>query len=240
MLLGAKDLIELDIADPNSIAQVNSRIDRLKLIQKRLNLIRDLDDIQLRSRILRVEFELTHWGVRNVNKYYVKVFGDNQLDVEQPPQAAIKRLSQVDPRTREELIIALNHWFITIKKEQDIYWPWLCEVLDAVDADEWRLSLRTAIESGDRNLEAEALRNVDVKSQDTRIIAALCFCDGTLNRERDGVIAAAYDVHPTDFWINHTIALKATFISTKMVCSFADWCTPCVLDRSLAESCRSR
>ena len=209
LLLGALDLIEVDVADRESTEAVHERISRLKLIQQRLKLVHQLDELQLRSRLLRIEFELTHWGTREVGKHYVRLLRENGIVVDGSPEDAVNTIRHLDQLSRGELVIALNHWFLTMKKDRALRWPWLNSVLNELDDNEWRRDLRAAIESGNHAREAELLDRTDLESQDTRIIAAICFCDGTLNNNRTRLLQAAHAEHPTDFWINHTIALKA-------------------------------
>lgn len=209
VLTGAEDLIEYEIADDNWLGQVFGERRKLENTKKRITLIHDLDELQLRSRLLRVEFGLAHWGSRNVNKHYVKVLKEAGLDVADAPARAVARLNKLRPETRSELIVALNHWFLTMGRDRDTYLPWLSAILDDIDDDTWRQRLRSAVADGDAAREAEVLSDIDVMSQDTRLIAAVCYCDGTLNRERDEALQAAHHTYPTDFWINHTRALRA-------------------------------
>ena len=209
LLLGAKDLIEVDVAAAQSIEAVHNRISQLRLIQKRLKLVHRLDELKLRSQPLRMEFELTHWGTREVGKDYIRLLNQHGIHVDGSPEEAIKDMDRLDPLARGEVIIALNHWFLTMKKDRDLRWPWLQSVLNPMDDDPWRRDLRVAVELGDRDREGKLLRQANVETQDTRIIAAVCFCDGSLNHDRSQLLQFAYDTHPTDFWINHTVALKA-------------------------------
>lgn len=200
--------------------RVRSQVISLENKLRKQRLFNQLEEIQLESRLLNVRFGVTNWGTVSVDEMYSERLAAWNLHVDQPPEILARRLQELEPEILYEITIALNHWYMTtfplyqspgrnVSPHQD----WLAELLDHVDHDAWRTRFRAALYSKDRSSIIQAFTEIDLSSQDTRIIAFASNCEDSLADARDRILADAVEKYPLDFWLNQTIAMQSVIFS---------------------------
>ena len=138
---------------------------------------------------------------------YRDAFREYGLDPTADPDAAAARIQT--SASRDQLLAALDDWLAVQAALGRPANPWLLPVLQRADGDPWRNRLRDAFAHKDRAVMGELARDPAGLAQppSTVLLLGMALAGvGEYPLAMD-VLWRAQQKHPTDFWINHTLAL---------------------------------
>jgi tetratricopeptide (TPR) repeat protein len=125
------------------------------------------------------------------------------------PAAAAALLLRRPAEVRGPVVAGLESWLTLAHHEKAAEAGWLERVLAVVDPDDWRQRLRAATAARDLPAVEALAREADVAAQPpgaleglAQVLQANGKVEGAV-----GLMRRAREVHPGNFWINHTLGL---------------------------------
>jgi serine/threonine-protein kinase len=176
--------------------------DRTRRARRDLDMVATLEDIRLQKAQVR-------GGAANfagADPAYVAAFGSYDLPVLQlDPREAAARLT--GSAIRPWLLVALYDW--AELAEDPAQRDRLLPVAGAADADPWRGRLRDLLARPDRAALEGLARQPEALAQSpaTLVLLARALRRSSAVEEAVALLGKAQDRYPTDFWLNHNLAL---------------------------------
>jgi tetratricopeptide (TPR) repeat protein/serine/threonine protein kinase len=184
-------------------------------------------DVQMATRLEQIRLERA--AVKEGNSFdskgadlsYQGAFRGYDLDVlALAPEQAAERLGV--SLIKDQLLAALYDWYLA-KSSADLPLPdrdrdrkRLLDVLGLVDLDSWRSQFRAAMWAGNTKALKDLAQNPRVLEQPpaTSVLLAQALAENPKRRDHRellsqaiAVLRSAQQQHPSDFWINHNLAL---------------------------------
>jgi serine/threonine-protein kinase len=179
-----------------------------------LNLIAELDRIQLRQ--AEVDIQKSSFDRPRTLPDYLEAFKRYGLAPQEPTiPAAAERLQSRPGPVRNRLMAGLDDWLIMARKAQAAEQDWLSQLLSAADSDPWRVAVRQAIATQNRQSLIRLAREVDVRTQP---VTALDVLGTALFKEKEtaeavALLRRAWQRYPNDFWINEGLGTRLDGVS---------------------------
>src|SRR5262249_26869277 len=191
-----------ELLESESDSRWNERVDEALTD---VNLVMQLDELLLRQ----ADFNMASGPfLEKALPGYAELFAQYGIRVGADPASAAARIEKRSAPAREAVVAGLDNWLLVARRENDASQEWLKAVLQLVDSDPWRTSVRRAVAERDR----DALEKLAVQdAAENQPPAALTTLAWALLEFRafDAVIALlrpAQRRHPGEYWINVDLA----------------------------------
>ncbi len=199
-------LLAIRRAEPLRNAGLLSEGQARRVRERRINLemLLRLEDIRLHQAAVKEE----HFDTASADSACEQAFQDYGIDVLRLEDAAERiKASGIAP----ELAAALQFWAVLrrdTRPKDDTTWKELLAIARAADPDEWRNSLRDALERRDRKAltELAAAEQIAILSPSALVLLAEVLWGMDARDEAVTLLRQAQRQYPSDFWINHSLA----------------------------------
>ncbi len=200
----AEALVETGGVEPALVEQVRALLREVDEEAKDRRMVATLEGIRLRQ----AEVKGRYFDTRGADARYAEAFRAYGVDVAAlPVTEAVRRVRR--SAVREELLAALDNWWVRAKGETDSGRALLRLVADQSDDSQWRQALRQAVARMDRArlkelaADPESLRQAPSTLD---LLGGALGSPGGLYEEAVALLRRAQQRHPADFWINHGLA----------------------------------
>jgi serine/threonine-protein kinase len=207
----AKELLAGGEGDKELHQAVKERLADERMVAK-------LEDI--RSRILSAWVQ-ADFNYRQANREYTEAFRSYGIDV--LALSSTEAAQRIGARAiRLELAAALDTWARALHKVgggKDPRWKELLAVARAADGDPERTHLRQVVEQEDREALERLASSISTKDLPVPTLHALgrALIEAGSFSQAEAVLRVAQREHPTDFWINNSLAYTYTLMQPPLL-----------------------
>jgi len=195
------------VLDSELIERIRALGERLKIDEKDRRMVATVERIRMEQSEPNIaENRFSHPEAAPKYRQAFESFG---LTIGMLPNDAAALIRSKEPGIQQALISAIDDWFICARKENPDR-GWVYAVLAAVDTDSWRKTVRDTISRRDRGaLEELAQRDQTVAQPSANLVnLGKALTDLGAAESAVRVLRRAQERFPSDFWINHQLALS--------------------------------